>query len=111
MKRLVFLVLATALSAAVHAQSGGMKGMEMNEKPSNKAQAKVHKASGKVTKVDAAKNAVTVAHEPVATMNWPAMSMTFKVKDKALLEKLKQGEKADFEFVQQGKDYVVTAVK
>jgi Cu(I)/Ag(I) efflux system protein CusF len=44
-------------------------------------------------------------------MNWPAMTMTFKVKDKALLQKVKQGEKVNFEFVQQGKDYVVTAVK
>ena len=65
----------------------------------------------KGTKVDPATNSVTIAHEPVSTMNWPAMTMTFKVKDKALLQKVKEGEKVDFEFVQQGKDYVVTAVK
>jgi Cu(I)/Ag(I) efflux system protein CusF len=49
--------------------------------------------------------------EPVSTMNWPAMTMTVKAKDKALPEKMKQGEKVDFEFIQQGKDYIVTAVK
>jgi Cu/Ag efflux protein CusF len=30
---------------------------------------------------------------------------------KAMLEKLKKDQKVDFEFVQQGKDYVVTSVK
>jgi len=126
MKRLLAISAATAVLAAVSpfaiAQSSGMKGMDMKDmdmkdqkgmdmKMENKAAGQSHKGTGKVTKVDAAKNSVTIAHEPVSTMNWPAMTMTFKVKDKALLQKVKQGEKVDFEFVQQGKDYVVTAVK
>jgi Cu/Ag efflux protein CusF len=115
MKHLLAISAAAALFAAVSpfavAQSGGMKGMDMKMDKKKSASGKVHKGTGKVTKVDPATNSVTVAHEPVSTMNWPAMSMTFKVKDKALLEKVKQGEKVDFEFVQQGKDYLVTAVK
>jgi Cu(I)/Ag(I) efflux system periplasmic protein CusF len=114
MKHLLVISATAAVLAAVSpfaiAQSGDMKGMDMKmEKKS--ASGKVHKGTGKVTKVDAAANSVTIAHEPVSTMNWPAMTMTFKAKDKALLEKMKQGEKVDFEFVQQGKDYIVTAVK
>lgn len=69
----------------------------------------VHKATGVVTKVDNDK--VTIRHEPVATMKWPAMTMAFLVKDKALMEKMKKDQKVDFEFVQQGREYVVTAVK
>jgi Cu/Ag efflux protein CusF len=107
-------VLATVSPFAI-GQSGGMKGMDMKMekegKGDKKAAGKSHKATGKVTKVDPATNSVTIAHEPVSTMNWPAMTMTFKAKDKALLEKMKQGEKVDFEFAQQGKDYIVTAVK
>jgi Cu(I)/Ag(I) efflux system periplasmic protein CusF len=128
MKRLA-VSAATAVLAAVSpfaiAQSSGMKGMDMKDmdtkdqkgmdmkmdKKGEKAAGQSHKGTGKVTKVDPAKNSVTIAHEPVSTMNWSAMTMTFKVKDKALLQKVKQGEKVDFEFVQQGKDYVVTAVK
>ena len=86
---------------------GDMKGMDM--KSEKKSQ--THKGSGTVSKVDEGKGTVTIAHGPVSTMSWPAMTMTFKAKDKALLEKVKQGQKVDFEFVQQGKDYVVTAVK
>jgi len=37
--------------------------------------------------------------------------MAFKVKDKTLLEKLPPGKKVSFEFVQQGKEYVVTPIK
>jgi Cu(I)/Ag(I) efflux system protein CusF len=39
------------------------------------------------------------------------MTMGFTVKDKALLDKLQPGKKVEFEFVQQGKDYVITTVK
>jgi Cu(I)/Ag(I) efflux system protein CusF len=64
-----------------------------------------------VTKVDAAKNKVTIRHEPVQSMKWPAMNMAFTVKDQALLDKMPKGKQVEFEFVQEGKDYVVTSVK
>jgi Cu(I)/Ag(I) efflux system protein CusF len=64
-----------------------------------------------VTKVDGAAGTVTVAHGPVASMNWGAMTMTFKVKDKMLMEKFAVKSKVSFEFVQDGKDFVVTGVK
>jgi Cu(I)/Ag(I) efflux system protein CusF len=119
MKYAVACALLVAVSISIvpstRAQSQGMGGMDMKgmEKKDQveKASAKTHKGTGKVTKVDPATRSVTIAHGPVSTMNWPAMTMTFKAKDKALLEKMKQGEKIDFEFVQQGKDYIVTAVR
>ena len=73
------------------------------------AQPTVHKATGMVTKVD--KDKVTIKHEPVQTMNWPGMTMVFTVKDKALMEKLAKDRKVDFEFRQEGSEYVVTGVK
>lgn len=109
--------------ALVHAQSQGMGGMDMkgmdmkgdmkgmDMKSEKQAKSQTHKGSGTVSKVDAGNGTVSIAHGPVSTMSWPAMTMTFKAKDKALLEKVKPGQKVDFEFVQQGKDYVVTALK
>ena len=70
-----------------------------------------HKATGVVTKVDAAKKKVTIRHEPVQSLKWPAMTMAFTVKDKAMLERIQKDRKIDFEFVQDGKDYVLTSVK
>jgi Cu/Ag efflux protein CusF len=37
--------------------------------------------------------------------------MAFMVKDKALMDKLGKDKKVDFEFRQDGKDYVISAVK
>jgi Cu(I)/Ag(I) efflux system protein CusF len=39
------------------------------------------------------------------------MTMGFVVKDKAVADKLKPGQKIEFQFVQEGRDYVVTSVK
>ena len=115
MKRaLAAAVLSTAASVA-SAQMGGMKGMDkgmdmkgMHEKGANSA---VHRATGTVTKVDSASGKVTIKHEPVQSLNWPSMIMAFTVKDKSMLEKMPKDRKIDFEFVQQGRDYVVTSVK
>ena len=112
------VLLSLSPFAGALAQSSGMdmkdRDMKMDkghEGMAKKGSAKTHHATGTVKSVDHAKGTVTVDHEAVSTMNWPAMTMTFKAKDKKLLEKVKPGEKVDFEFIQQGKDYVVTAVK
>lgn len=52
-----------------------------------------------------------LAHGPVATLNWPPMTMTFRVKDMKVLDKLDAGKSVEVEFVQQNKEYVVTKVK
>jgi len=54
---------------------------------------------------------VTIAHGPVESLKWPATTMNFRVKDKALLDRLSSGKKIEFEFVQQGRDYVITSAK
>jgi Cu(I)/Ag(I) efflux system protein CusF len=105
-------VLALALPTAGLAQSkmDGMKGMPMDKMASD-AKGTVHKAKGTVRKVDAKASVVTLDHGPVPTLNWPAMSMGFKVADKAIPGKLAEGQTVELEFVQTGKDHVLTAVK
>jgi Cu(I)/Ag(I) efflux system protein CusF len=104
---LIALAAFVTFAPAALAQSGDMKGMESGKK----AQDTVHKGVGVVKKVDPAKSTVTLDHEPIKSMNWSAMTMSYAVKDKKLLDKLQTGKKVEFEFVQQGKDYVITAVK
>ena len=125
---LATIVLALALPAsAVFAQQKkddmgcmdmkgmAMKGMDMNcmdmsKKPAAKHQT-THTAKGVVKKVDAKAGMVTVAHEPIPSMNWPAMTMDFKVKDKALLGKFADGKDVEFEFAKEGNLYVVKSMK
>ena len=107
------VVLAATLAAsAVFAQQkvDDMKGMNAPKQAASSAQM-THMATGVVKKLDVQAGLVTLAHEPVKTMNWPAMAMGFQVKDKMLFDKLSVGKRVDFEFVQVGKGYVVTAIK
>ncbi len=88
------------------------KGMEMKGMGADKkSEAQSHKGVGTVKKVDPASGKVTIAHGPIPTMKWPAMNMTFTVKDKAVLGKLSQDKKVEFEFVERGSDYLITSVK
>lgn len=110
----VLATLALAGSAFAQQKMGDMKDMDMKNMDMGKPAApsmKTHKAVGVVKALDAMAGSVTFDHEPVKSLNWPAMSMTFAVRDKMLLDKLTFGKKAEFEFVQDGKGYVVTGVK
>ena len=117
MKAVVFAV-ALAGSATI-AQAGEMKGMDMKMEMKDMSPSQMakdakpgkHSAKGTVKSVDSKAQTVTLDHEPVKSMNWPAMSMAFKVQDKALMDKLGQGKKVEVEFEQRGKDYVITSAR
>ena len=134
MKRTATLSLLIALSVVtpngVLAQSSDMnkkdtKGMDMNSMDMKSMDMKAmdekgmamskkattHKGVGVVEKIDATDGVVTLAHEPIKSLNWPAMTMGFKVKDKTLLDKVKPGDKVEFTLVQTGKDYVITGMR
>jgi Cu(I)/Ag(I) efflux system protein CusF len=83
----------------------------MSDKPAAGSEATIHKTTALVKSVDAANGKVKLAHDPVKSLNWPAMTMNFAVKDPALFDKLTPGKKVEIEFVQQGSSSVVTAVR
>ena len=98
MKRLAALGAALVLSLA----------------PCSEAQAQpsqAHHASGVVKSVNVEKSSVTIAHGPVASLNWPAMTMSFVAADRKMLDKLQPGTKVEFEFVQQGARYTITSIR
>jgi len=110
------LALFLAIPAASPAQSGDMKGMEMKDmdmdkKPAAAAQT-VHTATGVVKKVDPKAGTVTLAHDPIKSLKWPAMTMDFRVRDKASLATLKPDQKIEFELVEEKKgSYVISRIK
>ena len=120
MKKLVFTVAALAVFAPgtfVLAQQKmddmknmDMKNMDMSKKAATGAQT-THQANATVKKVDPTSGIVTLAHEPIKSLNWPSMTMGFKVKDTSLFDKLVVGKQVQVEIVKEGKDYIVTAVK
>ncbi len=134
------IALALSTSTLALAQSGNMKGMDkdshqgmqmdmnkdmkmgmdkdapegMSKGPKEQSAAKrgqKHQATATVKAVDSGKGTVTLAHDPIKSLNWPAMTMGFGVKDKMLFDKMTVGKRVTVELVQDGSQYVVTDVK
>jgi Cu(I)/Ag(I) efflux system periplasmic protein CusF len=52
---------------------------------------------GEVRKIDKAAGTVTIKHGPMPKFDMPAMTMAYGVKDKAMLNQLKPGDKIKFD--------------
>jgi len=75
------------------------------------ASGRAHKGEGIVRAVNLQNGTVKVEHGPIATLNWPAMTMDFSVKDKALLTSVKPGQSVEVDIVQQGPgQFVITRI-
>ena len=61
------------------------------------AAVKLHRGQGTVQAIDAKSGTIEIDHGPIATLKWPAMSMEFKVRDKAQLAGLAKGQAVEFE--------------
>jgi len=53
--------------------------------------------TGVVEQVKADQGKVKINHEPIPALDWPSMSMYFRVKDKAVLEGIANGDKVQFD--------------
>jgi Cu(I)/Ag(I) efflux system periplasmic protein CusF len=60
------------------------------------AQAGLPQTEGEVRKIDAAAGKITLKHAEIKNLDMPAMSMAYAVKDPALLQKVKPGDKVNF---------------
>jgi Cu(I)/Ag(I) efflux system protein CusF len=54
-------------------------------------------AEGQVTKVDAAAGKITLKHGPIKNLDMDSMTMVFRVRDPAMLQAVKAGDKVRFE--------------
>lgn len=53
-------------------------------------------SDGEVRKVDKSAGKVTIKHGPLQNLDMPAMTMVFRVKDPAMLDQVKEGDKIRF---------------
>jgi Cu/Ag efflux protein CusF len=106
MRTLGIIVLSAALAGPAWAQTKDHSGHGTQQKD-----AATHKGTAVVKSIDAEKGTVMLAHDPIPSLKWPSMTMKFIARDKKLLSSLKPGQKVQFEFVQQDRDYILTKVK
>ena len=99
----VFLAAATS-APWVHAN-------EEHHKPAAGASRAAESLSeGEVRKVDKDAQKITVRHGPLANLDMPAMTMVFQVKDAAMLDKVKAGDKVKFRAEKVGGAFTITQI-
>ncbi len=97
------VVLAGALVAtAAHAQSQG--GHDAHHPAAALSE-------GEVRKVDKDAKKITIKHGPLANLDMPPMTMVFQVKDPAMLNQVKAGDKVKFQAEKVGGAYTVTRIE
>jgi Cu(I)/Ag(I) efflux system protein CusF len=64
--------------------------------------------SGEVRRIDKAGGKVTLKHGEIKNLDMPGMTMVFQVRDVALLDAVKVGDKVRFHVEKQGSAFVVT---
>jgi Cu(I)/Ag(I) efflux system periplasmic protein CusF len=70
-----------------------------------------HQTQAEVRKVDREAKKVTLKHGEIKNLDMPPMTMVFQVKDPAVLETLKQGDKVKFTAEKLNGAYVVTSIE
>lgn len=75
------------------------------------ASASADMADGEVRKVDKENKKITLKHGVIKSLDMPGMTMVFGIKDAALLDNLKAGDKVKFKAEQTGTAIVVTEIQ
>lgn len=69
------------------------------------------RSTAEVRKVDRDARKITLKHGPIKSLDMPAMTMVFQVRDAALLGKVAEGDKVTFTAEQQQGAYVLTSLE
>ena len=75
------------------------------------AQASAALADGEIRKVDKDAKKITIKHGPIESLDMPAMTMVFQVKEPAMLEQVKAGDKVKFATEKLGGAFTVTKIE
>ena len=111
-KTLLILTAMLASASAAQASSHGSAPMIKDEaKKEMPAAASGDMAEGEIRKVDMDTKKITIKHGEIKNLDMPGMTMVFQVKDPAMLEKVKTGDKVRFKAEKAGGAIVVTDIQ
>ena len=68
-------------------------------------------AEGEIRKVDMDSKKITIKHGEIKSLDMPGMTMVFQVKDPAMLDKVRAGDKVRFKAEKAGGAIVVTEIQ
>ncbi len=101
--------LITALSIVLLAPLGAVAD-DAHHKPAAAA-GTADMTDGEVRKVDLDAGKVTLKHAEIKSLDMPAMTMVFVVKNRSALERLKAGDKVKFKAINDAGKYTVTEIE
>ena len=64
--------------------------------------------TGVVQAIDKINGKVKLTHDPIAALGWPKMTMFFRLKDSALADQVKEGDKVEFSLEKSASGYVIS---
>ena len=119
LRTIAVLACASLLSLAplrhAGAQQGGMDHGSMGQSGAGQTGMMTAQSSaladGEIRKVDKDAGKLTIKHGPIPRMDMPQMTMVYRVKDPAMLEQLKPGDKIRFDAEKLGGTYTVTRIE
>ncbi|MCG3185993.1 MAG: hypothetical protein IOMNBAOH_00539 [Rhodocyclaceae bacterium] len=98
------LLAGLAMPMTAHAQAAeGRNGSDMSSSAAM--------VDGEVRRIDGVAGKITIRHGDIRHLDMPAMTMVFTVSDKALLARVKAGDKIRFMVVREGGRMVVTDIQ
>jgi Cu/Ag efflux protein CusF len=101
-------MLAAALTATAMAQQ---KADNHAARPPGAAAAATEMTEGEVRKIDKDTRKLTIKHGEIRNLDMPPMTMVFQIKDEAMLDGLKAGDKIRFVVEKTPGGFVVTDVR
>lgn len=105
------LVIAAVIAMGPALPALGDDAQHENATKVAQATAPLALAEGEVRKVDMDAKKITIKHGPIANLDMPPMTMVFQVKDPAMLEQVKAGDKVRFSADKTGGAYTVTSIE
>lgn len=68
-------------------------------------------AQGEIRKIDKAQGKITIKHGDIPSIQMPPMTMVFQVREPALLDAAKVGDKIRFDAMDEGGKLIVTRIE
>ena len=106
------LIVASLFTAASAVQAAGHAGAPMaTASAATTSKSTLPMTDGEIRKVDMESKKVTIKHGEIKNLDMPGMTMVFQVKDPAMLDKIKTGDKVKFSAEKLGGAMVVTDIQ
>ena len=110
MKQLLFLLLFLATVPFVAYGPAAAEESHHRADPQQVAQATAL-TDGEIRRVDKEAKKLTIRHGPIQNLDMPGMTMVFQVKDPAMLDQVKAGDKIKFSAEKVGGAFTVTRIE